>query len=74
MFRADKKHISLLETVSVYSYLLYNYYSVHLPNKRNVLTLVRQHSGLFLMNLEIGYKVFFLMDSSSTDIVIHDSG
>ena len=36
--------------------------------------IVRQQSGLFLMDLEIGYKVFFLMNSSSTDIAIHDSG
>ena len=37
--------------------------------------LVWQHSGIFLMDLKIWYKgFFFLMDSSSTDIVIHYSG
>ena len=42
-------------------------------NSSNLSCLVWQHSGLFLMDLEIGYKVSFLVDSSSTDIVIHDS-
>ena len=36
--------------------------------------LVRHEYGIFSMDLEVRYKVFFLMDSCREDIVIHDSG
>ena len=36
--------------------------------------LVRHEYGIFSMDLEVGYKVFFLMDSCRQDIAIQDSG
>ena len=36
--------------------------------------IVRHEYGIFSMDLEVRYKVFFLMDSCREDIAIHDSG
>ena len=36
--------------------------------------IVQQEFGGFLMDLVIGYKVFFLMDSCSIGIVFQESG
>ena len=46
----------------------------HFVGKPTMWFLVQQEFGRFSMDLVIGYKVFFLIDSCSIGIVFQESG